>query len=75
MILFESLDRIRRDCDFRSLISARVFANLNHLTGLDGIATISLPWDKMILSNLNHLTGLDGIATCSSDRLANAVLI
>jgi len=36
---------------------------LNHLTGLDGIATFCpLPFE-LTPEYLNHLTGLDGIAT------------
>jgi len=63
MILFESLDRIRRDCDFFRLPSARWQPYFNHLTGLDGIAT-PMPDDLFFSAPyLNHLTGLDGIAT------------
>ncbi len=36
---FESLDRIRRDCDPFVEIRFSFIAHLNHLTGLDGIAT------------------------------------
>ncbi len=60
--VFESLDRIRRDCDDIKSVSLLLRFNLNHLTGLDGIAT---HWNALIYSMpyLNHLTGLDGIAT------------
>ncbi len=40
-----------------------VSLNLNHLTGLDGIATHSDFYLCTAVRHLNHLTGLDGIAT------------
>jgi len=40
MTPFESLDRIRRDCDCSRSVRMLILWHLNHLTGLDGIATM-----------------------------------
>ncbi len=45
IIEFESLDRIRRDCDPKRDIDFETSLYLNHLTGLDGIATHNLEID------------------------------